>query len=189
MSMLRLALLALLSVSVFGFHFGQSQAEELEFQPSGSKIVFVGSKPDGKHEGGFKKFEVTADANFEEPTKSTLSVEIDARSLWSDNDKLTNHLKSPDFFDVRSNPKITFESTKIVPGEKEGEAAAAMIVGKWQMLGKTVEVEVPIEAVVTEESVVIEADFTIDRTKWGMTYGQGKINNDVKVTARLAFKR
>lgn len=177
-----LLMFALIAVS-------SATAEDLELVQDESRIEFVGSKPDGKHEGGFKKFDVDAQANFEDPSKSSLAVKIDANSLWSDNDRLTNHLKSPDFFDVRKYPTITFKSTKIEPGEKEGDAAKATITGDWTMLGKTVEVEIPIVAVVSEEAVIMEADFTIDRTKWGMTYGQGKVNNEVKVTARFAFER
>jgi polyisoprenoid-binding protein YceI len=186
MRVLRFSLLVGL---VLGFNLAPAESVELTLVAGDSEINFVGSKPDGKHKGGFTKFTVNADANFEEPTQSSLAVEIDAKSLWSDDDKLSNHLKSPDFFDVRNNPKITFESTKIVPGEDGGEKGTATITGEWTMLGKTVEVEVPVEAEVTEQSIEMTADFTIDRTKWGMTYGQGKIDNKVKVEVKFVFKR
>lgn len=185
MQVLRFSLLVGL---VLGFNFASAESAELTLVAGDSEINFVGSKPDGKHKGGFTKFTVDADANFDEPTKSSLAVEIEAKSIWSDDDKLTNHLKSPDFFDVRNNPKITFESTMIAPGEDGGEKSTATITGKWTMLGKTVEVEVPVEAEVTEEQIEMTADFTIDRTKWGMTYGQGKIDNDVKVEVKFVFK-
>ena len=64
-----------------------------------------------------------------------------------------------------------------------------MIKGDMQMLGKSVAIEVPIEAQVTEESVEITTEFAIDRTKWGMTYGEGKIDKEVKITAKLHFTR
>jgi polyisoprenoid-binding protein YceI len=162
-------------------------AAGLSLVPGDSEINFVGSKPDGKHKGGFTKFTVDAHAD-EDPAKSSIAVEIDAKSIWSDDEKLTNHLKSPDFFDVRNNPTITFESTKVTPGDKEGDHATGTITGKMTMLGKTVEIEVPIEAEMTEQSIAITAEFTIDRTKWGMTYGQGKIENDVKVNLKFVFK-
>ena len=164
-------------------------AEDLTLVSSDSTIEFVGTKPGGKHKGGFQKFKVDASADFEDPNQSSIAVEIDAKSIWSDDDKLTNHLKSPDFFDVRNNPKITFESTKIVPGERNGDKLTATITGDWMMLGKTVKVEIPVEAEVTEQTIDMTAKFTIDRTKWGMNYGQGKIDNDVKVSVRLFFKR
>lgn len=164
-----------------------ARADELSLVHEKSTIDFVGSKPEGKHKGGFKKFESAAIANFDEPSRGSLNIQIDAKSLWSDDEKLTNHLKSPDFFDVRKHPAITFESTEIVPGETE--QPTAIIKGDLQMLGKSVAIEVPIKASVTEEFVEVIADFTIDRTKWGMSYGQGKIDNEVKITAKLHFNR
>lgn len=180
----------LLSGLLFGLSIATDvSADGLELNQGESTIDFVGSKSDGKHKGGFLKFKVDATPNFEDPAKSSISIEIDAKSIWSDDDKLTNHLKSPDFFDVRNNPTITFESSKIVPKDKDGDKATADITGKMMMLGKTVEIEVPIEAEVTDGAVEMTASFTIDRTKWGMTYGKGKIDNDVKIKVKMLFKR
>ncbi|KLU01481.1 hypothetical protein RISK_006637 [Rhodopirellula islandica] len=163
-----------------------SAAEQPAFDAEKSKLSFTGSKPDGKHEGGFKKFTADAALNIEEPSKGSLKIEIDATSLWSDADKLTNHLKNPDFFDVRKHPKITFESTKI---EHDPSEDKVNIVGKLTMLGKTVEVTIPSMPKLTEDMLVLAANFDIDRTKWGMTYGKGKINDKVAIQALLVFKR
>jgi len=161
-------------------------AEDLTLVPGQSKISFVGTKSDGRHDGGFKKFDVAAIADFEDPSRSSLSVRIDAKSIWADDPKLTNHLKSPDFFNVRKHPAITFESIEVVPGEGEG---VATIKGDLYMLGKKVALDVPIKAKVTEEMVEMTAEFTIDRTKWGMNYGQGKVDNEVKITIKFVLKR
>lgn len=178
----RMAVVAALAIGTVA---SPALAETLRLVGDESKIEFVGRKTDGKHEGGFKKFAAKADANFEEPSESKLVMEIDAGSLWSDNSKLTNHLKNPDFFDVRKYPEIRFESTKVIPG-KEG---AATLVGQMKMLGKTVEVTIPVTSKVSEEQVVLEAEFSLDRTKWGMDYGSGKIDKEVSVKAHLVFAR
>jgi polyisoprenoid-binding protein YceI len=161
-------------------------ADTLKPKLDKSKITFVGHKPEGKHEGGFKKFEVEAKADMEAPEKSSLKIEIKTESLWSDDDKLTAHLKNPDFFDVRKYPMISFESTKVIHSEEEGKAK---IVGKLTMLGKTEEVEVPVTMDVKDESIKIVATFKLDRTKWGMDYGKGKINDEVDIVAELLFDR
>ncbi len=178
-----------LSGLTFGFSGAMTHAADLNLAKDVSKIEFVGSKPDGKHKGGFKKFEVAAVADFDSPDRSSLNIQIDAGSLWSDDEKLTNHLKSPDFFDVRKYPSITFESTEIVPGQGDDAEPHAMIKGNMVMLGKSVEMEVPIKANVTDEAVELTAEFEIDRTKWGMDYGQGKIDNTVKISVELTMKR
>lgn len=160
-------------------------AEELKLDTEKSKIEFVGTKPDGKHDGGFKKFTAVAEKDAETPSDSSMAIKIDATSLWADDDRLTAHLKSPDFFDVRKHPEITFESTKVIHGEQ----GAATIIGKLKMLGKEVEVKIPVKSKSTDEAIVMLTAFTIDRTKWGMTYGQGKVDNEVKISADLHFKR
>ncbi len=64
--------------------------------------------------------------DFGDPSKSSLNIDIDADSLFSDNEMLTNHLKNPDFFDVRKYPTITFESTSIEPvNEREATIVAS----------------------------------------------------------------
>ncbi len=160
-------------------------AEPLKLDAEKSKISFVGHKAEGKHEGGFKKFEVDAKADFEEPTKSTMKIVIKTDSLWSDDEKLTAHLKNPDFFDVRRYPEITFESTKVVVDD-EGKAT---IVGKLKMLDKTEELSVPAKVEHGEDSLKMIAKFKLDRTKWGMSYGKGKVNDEVDVSAELVFRR
>jgi len=62
----------------------------------------VGSKVTGKHDGGFKSFSGVWGLMPEKVEASVLSAEIDMNSIWADNDKLTGHLKSKDFFDVAS---------------------------------------------------------------------------------------
>jgi polyisoprenoid-binding protein YceI len=174
---------------MIGLSLSSAGAEELALVKESSKIEFVGSKPEGQHKGGFKAFEVNAIADFETPGRSSINIQIDTTSLWSDDDRLTNHLKSPDFFDVRKHPAITFESTEIVPKEGDDEQPRATIKGTMEMLGKAVAVEIPAEVTVSENSIRLQANFTIDRTQWGMSYGQGKINNAVKISTDFTFKR
>lgn len=161
-------------------------AEKLKLDKDASKITFVGTKPEGKHEGGFKAFEITAVADTEDASKSELEIVIQADSLWSDDPKLTNHLKNPDFFDVRKHTKIIFKSSSIQEGE---EPDTVVIEGKMQMLDKEVEVKIPAGVEMTEKSITLKAEFKIDRTKWGMSYGEGKIDKDVTIQATLVMLR
>ncbi len=181
--LLRMLLSAALFCSATSLAFS---ADALTLNQEKSKIEFVGSKDDGKHEGGFKKFEAAALADFESPAQSKLEITIDTTSLWSDNPKLTNHLKNPDFFDVRKHPQITFKSREIVVGETEKHVT---LHGAMTMLGKSVDVEIPAVVKIDDASVTLNADFKIDRTKWGMNYGQGQVHNDVAIKTVLVFER
>lgn len=176
---------ALMAATIVGLVFPMGRVDSLTLVKEKSEITFVGKKNDGSHSGGFKAFKVDCQADFGDPSKSSLNIDIDADSLFSDNEMLTNHLKNPDFFDVRKYPTITFESTSIEPvNERE-----ATIVGKLKMLDKSVEVKVPVKVSVSDSTVELKAEFKIDRTDWGMTYGEGKIEKEVQVTAIMTFKR
>lgn len=159
-------------------------AQELKMDKEKSKISFLGKKSDGEHKGGFKKFKIDAKPDFENPTNSWLQIEIDTESLWADDPKLEEHLKNEDFFNVKKFPKAVFESTKI-----EADQESAKITGKMKLLGETKELVVPAKIKLTEEGIDVKAEFKLDRTKWGMNYGQGKINDEVAVTAELYFTR
>ena len=74
-----------------------------------SAIGFVGSKVTGSHEGGFKKFSGHFVVHNGTPEAGEFTIQMD--STWSDNEKLTGHLKAPDFFDVEQFPVSTFEVT------------------------------------------------------------------------------
>jgi len=64
-------------------------------------------------DGSFKDF--SAEIKSEKPDFSDLVVSfiIDVNTVFTDNDKRDEHLKSPDFFDGQKFPTITFKSTSI----------------------------------------------------------------------------
>ena len=162
-----------------------SAGEKMTADPDKSSIKFLGTKPDGKTQpGGFKTFTVDANVDFNAPNESTISIEIETKSIYSQDEKLTNHLKNPDFFNVRKYPKVTFKSTKV-----EVDHEKTSITGQWTMLGKSVEIKIPAEVTPTDRGLDMVASFKIDRTKWGMNYGEGKIDKDVKVDVKFALTR
>ena len=87
--------------------------------PQNSKIEFIGSQVAGSHNGSFQKFSGDIDYTGN-PETSHVSVDIDVASLNADDPKLTEHLKTADFFDVAKYPKATFVSTAIRPGGDKG---------------------------------------------------------------------
>jgi polyisoprenoid-binding protein YceI len=172
-------------VALLGMMGNALAADPLKLDTDKSTIEFVGKKTDGSHSGGFKKFTVNAEADWEDPSKSKMSIIIDTTSIFSDDPKLTDHLKNPDFFDVRKYPEIKFESTKIEPVSE----TKANITGKLTMLGKTAEVTIHCEVAPSDTEIDLTAKFEIDRTQWGMSYGVGKINKEVPITVKFIFKR
>jgi polyisoprenoid-binding protein YceI len=149
-----------------------------------TKITFVGTKPGGKHDGGFKK--LTGNATVTDGKIDTLKieVEIDMDSLFADDAKLTAHLKNPDFFGVKDNPKSTFKTTKIEKTDK-----GYTVTGDLKMVGKTKAVSFPATVEEKGDTLTLTADFTIDRTDWGMNYGKGKIDDKVALKVVLNAKK
>src|SRR5205823_2028018 len=115
-------------------------AEDKKFTLTGenTKIEWTGTKKDGKHEGGFKKLTGTANVT---DKGITLEVEIDCDSIYSDNNQLTGHLKSPDFFDVKDKPKSTFKSKKVEKKDKN-----YTVTGDFTLHGKTKEIRFAAES-------------------------------------------
>jgi polyisoprenoid-binding protein YceI len=158
-------------------------AADFALSEKNTTIKFLGTKPGGKHDGGFKS--VTGSASVEKDDLTTLkvTVDIDVTTLYSDNAKLTNHLKSPDFFGVKTNPKAKFVSTKV---EKSGEEYK--VTGDLTMIGQTKAVTFPARIALKDGALSLSSTFNIDRTQWGMTYGRGKVDDEVKLTVSVNAK-
>jgi polyisoprenoid-binding protein YceI len=171
----------LTTVALLGLVPTLSRAQETKYALNGdnTKITFVGSKDQGKHDGGFKTVTGSAAVNGTDPTTLSLKVDIDMNTLFADNPMLTRHLKSPDFFDVKNNPDAKFVSTKV---EKKDDKYS--VTGKLTMHGKTKELSFP-ATIEAGNNLTIAADFTINRHDWGISFGKGKVHDDVKLKVRV----
>jgi polyisoprenoid-binding protein YceI len=164
----------------------QAQAAETKFALSGdnTKVTFTGHKPDGKHEGGFKTVAGSAAVEGADVATLKIAVDIDMNSTFTDDEKLTAHLKSPDFFGVKANPKSKFVSSKV-----EKTDAGYTVTGKLTLNGKTKEVSFPAKIELAGDTLKLSASFKIDRNKWDITYGKGKVNDEVDLGVDLSAKK
>ncbi len=146
-----------------------------------TKVEWSGTKTGGKHDGGFEK--VSGKATLTEKAGLKIVVDIDCTSLYSDDKKLTGHLKSPDFFAVKDHPKAKFVSTSVKKADK-----GFVVTGDLTLLGKKQEVSFPAE-IVTGDTLTIKGSFEIDRKDFGMTYGKGKIDDKVSIRVKVDAKK
>jgi polyisoprenoid-binding protein YceI len=156
--------------------------------PANSKIEWTGTKVGGKHVGGFKDFTGKLQPATGDLTASTINVEIKTASIYADVGKLTNHLKSNDFFGVDTYPTASFVSTKI---ESAADGSNThKITGKLTLHGQEKEITFPAKITETGDKVKLMSTFKINRTDFGMTYGKGIVHNDVtvKLTVDIARK-
>ncbi len=63
--------------------------------------------------GRFNTFTGTVAMDEQNPSASSVTVEIDVASLNTADETRDGHLRSPDFFDVAQFPTATFKSTKV----------------------------------------------------------------------------
>jgi polyisoprenoid-binding protein YceI len=168
-----------------------TKGEALPLTAENSKVEFTGSKVTGKHDGGFKAFTGTIDLVGGKPEDSSVYVDIDMNSIFSDDDKLTGHLKSKDFFEVEKYPKATFASTKIAADAAKG-AGNFTVTGDFNLHGQTKTISFPARIAVTDADVAVDSEFAINRKDFGIVYA-GKaddlIRDDVVIRLNLKSQR
>ena len=155
---------------------------EAKLSGENTKIEFVclhsdPNKPDPR-KGGFKTF--AGKATVDGTALKAIEVEIDTESVYTEFEKLTIHLKSQDFFNVKEHPKAKFVSTKIEPA---GDGKVN-ITGDLTLLAETKSITFP-ATVSAGKYLTLIAEFKIDRTAFGMTYGEGKVEKEVAMTISI----
>ena len=149
-----------------------------------TKITFVGKKPDGKHEGGFKKLTGSVTVTDAKPETIKATIEIDTDSIYTDQPKLTDHLKNDDFFDVKKYPKAVFKVTKVEKADK-----VYTVTGELTMHGKTEPLSFPASITTDANGLSLSTTFPLDRSKWGMTFEKGGVEKVVPLTIAVTAKK
>lgn len=124
-----------------------------------------------------------------EPGKSlSIDVSIDTRSVDSGNGKLDEHLSSPDFFDTKEFPAMTFKS---VSSEMKSPNMWN-VTGDLTMRGTTKRITVPVEVTGVSDSPMgaragFEAVFSVKRSEFGVSYGveSGSLGDDTRVIVAI----
>jgi polyisoprenoid-binding protein YceI len=162
-------------------------AESLAINGENSKVEFTGSKVTGSHPGGFKTFTGTIDYVPGKIESSKVSVDIDVNSLFSDQEKLTGHLKSPDLLDAAKFPKATFTTTEIKAGGTGG--ATHTLTGNLDFHGVKKSISFPAKVAASDAAVEATAEFVINRKDFGIVY-PGKPDDLIKdeVVIKLTLK-
>ena len=154
--------------------------------PQNSKIEFIGSKVTGSHNGSFEKFNGEIHYTNNDPAQSHVAITIDAASVKADDPKLTEHLKTPDFFDVAKFPDAKFESTAIKAGGDNG--ATHTVTGNLTLHGVTKSITFPATIAVTGDVATVDANFAINRKDFGINYPGAQdnlIRDEVVMTLRI----
>lgn len=161
--------------------------ETLVVSPDNSKVEFVAAKVTRSHSGSFKQFRGTIDLVSNSAEQSIVTIEIETGSVVTDDDSLTAHLKTADFFDVAKYPKATFVSTKIEPATAAG--ATHNVTGNLDLHGIKKAITFPANIQIASDSVSVNAEFSINRKDFNINY-PGKVDDLIRdgVVIKLTIK-
>jgi polyisoprenoid-binding protein YceI len=135
--------------------------------------------------GSFKEFEATL-------VGGKLSGTAPVETIQTDDENLTGHLLSPEFFDAERHPVLRFDSTEL---RREGDEVT--VDGTLTLKGVTRPVELhgtitgPLGDPYGGTRLGLELETTIDRTEFGIDWnaelpsGGRVLADDVKLTAQL----
>ncbi|MCU1454885.1 MAG: YceI family protein [Acidimicrobiales bacterium] len=111
----------------------------------------------------------------EEPTASSVSVDIDTRSLETGEPQRDAHLKSADFLDVEHFPTMSYrsQSVRYDPSEKYWDVSGLLTI---RGITRPVSLEVEVLGAVFDLSHAVRAGFHVessfDRHDFGLTWNQ-----------------
>ncbi|PIT90307.1 MAG: hypothetical protein COU22_02940 [Candidatus Komeilibacteria bacterium CG10_big_fil_rev_8_21_14_0_10_41_13] len=87
---------------------------------------------------------------------------------------LEKHIKSADFFNVEAYPTAVFKATKIEPNPDALDSRTNFVItGDLTIKDVTKEISFPAIVNKTEEKITAQAEFSVNRTEWGVVYGSG----------------
>jgi polyisoprenoid-binding protein YceI len=107
--------------------------ETYKFDPSSSTIGFSVHQFLGTTHGKFTRFSGKIEVVREHPGNSSVTAQIDVRSIDTHIKKRDDHLRSPEFFNVEKFPQMTFKSRSV----KQTGPQSGDILGDLTMHGVT----------------------------------------------------
>ena len=180
----RLGLLALIMGLWSALGASPVAAQTYQIDPVHTSLVFRVKHMDTAYVYG-RFNQVTGSITLDErnPARSSVTIEVDANSVFTANEQRDNHLRSPDFLNVRQFPTITFKSTEV----RRVNANTVQVKGNLTMRGVTR----PVTANVTltgkgknpqgREIIGFETTFSIRRSEFGIRYGLPGLGDEVRI--------
>jgi polyisoprenoid-binding protein YceI len=131
--------------------------ETYRFDASGSTIGFSVHQFLGTTDGKFTKFNGKIDVDRERPENSSVTTQIEVRSLDTRIKKRDDHLRSAEFFNVEKFPQIVFKSRSV----KQTGTQSGDILGDLTIHGVTKPVTLHVKLLTSPNET--------SRTRWAVT--------------------
>jgi polyisoprenoid-binding protein YceI len=144
--------------------------------------------------GKFQDFSGTIKVDRAKPESSTVEFTIQAASVFTNDQKRDDHLRTPDFFDVATHPTITFKSTSVKPAANN----VYEVTGNLTLRGVTKQVTLPVTFLGEgkdpwgNEKMGFELATTLNRKdygiNWNKTLDQGGLLVGDEVKVRISIE-
>jgi polyisoprenoid-binding protein YceI len=174
---------------VFSFASLARAAETFKVDPAHSQIIFkINHMGVSNIYGRFNDVNGTMTLDNDDPTKSSFEVEVQAKNIDTGVPKRDDHLRSPDFFNVKQFPTINFKST----GVKKIDDNNYEVTGDLSLHGETKSITVKLEKIGEKDipqagglRAGVGTTFTIKRSDFGMNFMPGGVGEEVTLMINL----
>lgn len=152
--------------------------QEWKFEAKDAKIDFT--LPNGKHSGTVGGLNATFNFVPEHLDQAVIKATVDVKELKADNEKLTAHLMTSDFFDAENHPQISFNSEKLAKTDSGFVAS-----GKLAMRDSVHTVDIPFTFVEDGNKAVFKGRLDIFAGDYGIGKKSEKGNDRVVVSIEV----
>jgi len=172
----------------------ETNAQTFKIDPVHSTVVFgIDHLGVAKFYGRFNTISGSFVIDRDNPSNSSIAVEIQADSVDTNNDGRDRHLKGPDFFDAKQFPTITFESTKIERAgtDKWNVTGDVTLHGVTKPMTATVDITGMRDTGRQGYKAGLATTFTVTRSEFGMTkyIAEGALGDEVTLMVGLEGAR
>lgn len=176
-----------------------AEASSYSIDTTVSQVIWNGRKPTGEHHGTIDIEEGSIQLKEDEVVGGLINIDLTAIAVQDlegeDRQKLTGHLKSPDFFYVEKYPTAKFVITSVKPYQTSQADTSALVTeqtedtennegydayvlnnpthrvtGNLTMRDTTLSITIPASIQVTDGQVQAKSRFMIDRSKWNVNF-------------------
>lgn len=189
-------IMTIIALSLFAV-VGLADAATYTIDKTHSDVAFKVRHLVSKTAGKFTDFSGTITADFDNLDASSVTITIEAASIDTANQDRDNHLRSEDFFDVATYPRITFTSSKIT---KSGDDTFA-VTGTLTMHGVSKTVTLPVTFLGEGPNpwggtvAGFELETTLDRKDYGIVWNKALdaggmlLGDEVEISISIEAKK
>jgi polyisoprenoid-binding protein YceI len=176
----------ILAITLGSLGMAVQAADTFKIDPVESSVVFSVKYGVSNFYGRFNDVSGTVVLDKADPSKSSVELTIPVESVDTHNEKRDQHLKSPDFFNAKQFPVMTFKSKQV-----ESSGDTYKVTGDFTLHGVTKPLTLEIKkggegkGMEGEIRGGGETHFTIKRSDYGMNFMQGQLGDEINIVVSL----